>query len=476
MLIRNAQIWRGPTCDLRLANGSIATLGNLQPRAGERVIDASGGALLPGLHDHHIHLAATAAMLRSLFCGPPEVTNEAGLIEALQAHPGNDWLRGIGYHESVAGLLSRDQLDAMVADRPVRIQHRSGRMWFLNSLAIETLLGLAKAPAGLEIASGQLFDEDDWLRATLSGSPPELGTLSRQMAACGVTGLTDMSPSNDAATVEWLAAQNASGDLLQSCVLAGRDKLAHVTMPRGFALGPLKLHLHEHGLPDIDATIAAVAHSHAQGRPIAVHCVSEVEMVFTLAVLMEAGANKGDRIEHAGIATDEHITTCAGMGLQVVSQPHFIAERGDQFRAALPAAEHPLLYRLAAFARAGVVLAAGSDAPYGSTDPWAAMRAAVNRTTRQGGCLGPDEALSPEDALELFLKDPLDLQRVRLIEEGAPADLCLLDRPWEQVRNRLQADDVRLVVAGEVIYEREAQSASGAATALLDHQPNDFVA
>ena len=33
----------------------------------------------------------------------------------------------IGYHESVAGPLDRDRLDALVPGRPVRVQHRSGR-------------------------------------------------------------------------------------------------------------------------------------------------------------------------------------------------------------------------------------------------------------------------------------------------------------------------------------------------------------
>ena len=40
---------------------AIAT--GLRPRPGEQVIEADGAALLPGLHDHHLHLASLAAAL-----------------------------------------------------------------------------------------------------------------------------------------------------------------------------------------------------------------------------------------------------------------------------------------------------------------------------------------------------------------------------------------------------------------------------
>ena len=61
------------------------------------------------------------------------------MVAALQERGGSDWLRGVGYHELVAGELDRWLLDEIVADRPLKIQHRSGKMWMLNSLAAERL-------------------------------------------------------------------------------------------------------------------------------------------------------------------------------------------------------------------------------------------------------------------------------------------------------------------------------------------------
>jgi predicted amidohydrolase YtcJ len=462
MLIRNAEIWGNGAGDVRLADGRIAAIGHLAPLPGDTVLEAGGGALLPGLHDHHIHLPALAARQASVVCGPPAVRDAEGLAEALAAAhasgPGEGWIRGILYHESVMGLPDAAALDRFMPHRPLRIQHRSGRMWLLNSLALEALLAKAAPPPGLEReggrATGRLFDADGWLRDTLGNQPPALGAVSQALAAQGITGVTEMSPGNDGAAAAYFAEEIASGALRQRCLLAGTLALAEAHQA-GWRLGPAKLHLHESALPDFDATVAFIAAAHAQSRALASHCTTETELVFTLAALEEAGARAGDRIEHAGIAPDHLIAEIASLGVAVVSQPHFIAERGDQYRADVEPELQSVLYRLRGFLAAGVPLAAGSDAPFGSANPWAAMRAACQRATPSGAVIGGDEALSPEEALALYLADPEDLPRQRRIAVGEPADLCLLDRPWREARLRLSADDVRAtLIAGAIVHQR----------------------
>ena len=213
MLIRDAELWGKGRADLRIAEGRIAAIGALAPLPDEPVIEARGGALLPGLHDHHIHLAAHAVARASLPCGPLAVTSEADLAAAL-AQPGEGWLRGIGYHESVAGLPDALTIDRWQAERPVRIQHRSGRMWLLNSRALGLLLALDAPPPGLERIdgrwTGRLFDEDGWLRRVLGGTPPALDAVGTELARHGVTGVTDMSPGNDGSSLRYFAAERAA--------------------------------------------------------------------------------------------------------------------------------------------------------------------------------------------------------------------------------------------------------------------------
>lgn len=454
MLIRRAEVWQHGLADVRIVGERIAAIGQLPPFPGETVIDAAGGALLPGLHDHHIHMAGLAARAASVWCGPPDVTDEAALRRAL-TRPGNSWLRGIGYHESIMGLPDAAALDRLVQDRPLRLQHRSGRMWLFNSLALESLLSRAAPPPGLEREggryTGRMFDEDAWLRHALGSTPPDFAATSFELASKGVTGITDMSPRNDPEMAVHFAQQRASGTLQQRTWLAGAAELSDATRS-GWRLGPTKLHLHEAALPDFGDAAAMVSASHARQRPVAIHCTTEVEMVFALAVLEDAGPLPGDRIEHASIADSDQIVRMASLGLAVCVQPHFITERGDRYLTDVEARHMPNLYRLASLAAAGLSLAGGSDSPFASADPWRAMQAAAERRTARGETIGAQEALSPEAALALYLADPEDLARQRSIAIGQPADLCLLSRPWHEARLRLVSADVRAaIISGNFI-------------------------
>ncbi|MCF8710268.1 amidohydrolase family protein [Rhizorhapis sp. SPR117] len=120
--------------------------------------------------------------------------------------------------------------------------------------------------------------------------------------------------------------------------------------------------------------------------------------------------------------------------------------------------EWPFLYRLRSFLEGGVPLAGSSDAPYVGIDPWAAIGAAMNRRTRRGELLGVSESLTPEEAIALYLVDPMDLRTCRTIKVGAPADICLLDQPWTKVRDKPSAEHVRLTMIGGVeVHNRDAR-------------------
>lgn len=462
MLILGAELEGGGRGDVRIERGRISAIGTLRPSRGEPAFEARGGLLLPGLHDHHIHVAALAASLTSIACGPPHVTDLEELAAVLRI-PGSGWLRGVGYHESVAGMLDAAMLDRVALDRPVRVQHRGGRMWFLNSAALDALLADHEAPPGLERINGRytgrLFEEDAWLKATLAGRPPCFAEVGSMLARVGVTGLTEISPASDAVIARHFAIEHASGRLPQKVLLAGRPELSEADMGKGMRLGAVKLHLHEAALPRLDDAATFMRDAHGRGRAIAIHCATEVELVFALAALDEVGATKGDRIEHASVAPDSAVAEIARLGLAVVSQPHFIAERGDAYRADVAPPDLPLLYRLRAFLDAGVTLAGGSDAPFGGTDPWASMAAAVARRTRSGSSIGPGEALSPEQALDLYLCAPEALCQRRRVEIGAPADLCLLDRGWGRARADLASVAVRATwIDGRQVFDRIDQA------------------
>jgi len=82
MLIRNVD-HRGSLVDVQISNGIIQDIGSGLVDNGQAEFEGGGGALLPGLHDHHIHINATAAAMASVKCGPQDVTSAQALIETL---------------------------------------------------------------------------------------------------------------------------------------------------------------------------------------------------------------------------------------------------------------------------------------------------------------------------------------------------------------------------------------------------------
>ena len=439
LLIVNAEVDGIAPLDIRCREGRIVEIGHALAAEDEFRLDAKGGAVIPGLNDHHIHLFALAAASGSTACGPPDVRDAAGLQRALAEAPGTGWIRGVGYHESVAGMLTRDLLDRLGGDRPIRIQHRSGKMWFLNSAAEREL--------GLAVPDGQLFRGDALLRERLAADADFRRTVeatSRRLAAYGVTGITDATPTNDTATVRLYERL----EVFQRVNLMGDESLPS---------GSLKIMLDDAALPDLDALVARIGKAHERDRAVAFHCVTRTELVFALSALRDAGTVPGDRIEHASVTDAASMallrdTPRGPNDLTVVTQPNFIAERGDAYVADVPAADHGNLYRCRGFIDAGIPLGGGTDAPFGDPDPWAAMNAAVNRTTADGRVLGAVERLTPERALALFttpLADPGG--QPRRIVVGASADLCMLRRPWAEARLSLDRSDVRASVSGSLL-------------------------
>ena len=464
MLIVNAEIEGQPGQDVRSLEGIIREIGPALPRhPGEDTLDARGGALLPGLNDHHVHLFALAVAGSSIRCGPPEVTHKEELVAAL-TQPGTGWVRGIGYHPSVAGDLTRDDLDRWVPDRPVRIEHRSGKMWMVNSPGA-VQLGLDEQPdmPGIERdaagrPTGRLFRLGDWIRSRLgTGTFPDLSSLSHQLAGYGVTGMSDATPTITGDAVRALARCHSSGALRQRVqVMGGLD----VRIPEQGLLnpGPVKLHLDEDRLPVFDWLVSEIAFAHGKDRPVALHCVTQTELIFALTALEEAGPLPGDRVEHASLTPDAALTLMQQTGVTVVTQPGFVFERGDQYQSDVPSGDQPLLYRCRSFLRHGIPLGGSTDAPYGLPDPWGGMRAAVHRRTAEGRRLGKDETLCPEEALALFTS-PLEAPGAppRQVKVGAVADLCLLSRRWTEARTRLVADDVAATFRdGHCIFSRQA--------------------
>lgn len=433
MLIKNLVDTDGKPFDLRFSRHIQERGFPLAPSPNEPVHDAGGRCAVPGLHDHHCHFLAYAAALGSVDCAASDLEQPSALKHFLgeQAAYYPDGLRAIGYHEGAHALIDRHFLNSVSASLPIRVQHRTGRLWIYNDAAIAQLRSNEFPDAAERDEEGKLtgrfFHMDDWLRQHFPKPLPDIARASLQLAAYGITGLTDAGPDNDAETVALFRAFQENDRLLQRVTLMGRPDL-DFTSTDSLMLGPCKIYLKESALPEFDELCALIARQHQRRRAVAFHCVTEAELHFALAALTEVGSLPSDRIEHASLCDDEALKIIRQLDISVVSQPIFIAERGDRYRASLSEEEQRILYRARSFLDAAIPFAASSDAPFGNANPWLCMRAAVARATPSGVILNPHEALSPQAALSMYLGKAEDPGRQwRSLTPGNPADLVILE-------------------------------------------------
>jgi predicted amidohydrolase YtcJ len=455
----------GRRVDVRIAGDTIVEVDSELAPGPEPTIDGDGGALIPGLWDHHVHLLAMAAAADSVEVGPPTVGDAEHFGDVLRRAdrdlaPGR-WLRGVGYHERVAGLLDRDGLDRLVPDRPVRIQHRSGALWQVNSAGADRLDLASRRLPGVERdaddrPTGRLYGLDHLFQDLGERDTPDLAALGQRLASLGLTGVTDATPTDRPDHLALLAHHVSQRSLPLRVMVTGAAHLDPATIPAGLERGPAKIIIADHGLPTLPELRAAITQARRFGRAVALHCVTRVALVLALAALEDVGPVPGDRIEHGAVIPASLVGPLAGLGLTVVSQPGFIATRGDEYVDDVDDEELDDLYPAARLIEAGIPLGGSSDAPFGHPDPWRSMVAAVHRQTPAGLVIGPGERLEPARALDLFLgPGSAPGGPPRQIRPGMPADLCLLDGPRSAVLADPRAERVvATICAGRQTFRR----------------------
>ena len=247
------------------------------------------------------------------------------------------------------------------------------------------------------VMQGACLVRNDWLAEQLPSSRPALDHVGRMLASYGVIGVTDATPSNDAAELEAFGAAIDCGALAQRVFVMGTHSLP-VSLHPDVTSAAVKLVLDERELPGIDQLAADITQAHDNGRAVAFHCVTRAELILALGAFEQAGSAPGDRIEHAGITPPESLATLTELGLTVVTQPGFVRERGDTYLAEVETADQPWLYRCNSFDQGKVPLGGSTDAPYSDPDPWLAMQAAVDRRTLSGQLVGQNECVTPARA------------------------------------------------------------------------------
>lgn len=452
-----------------VAGGRVRAVGSrgdvrraLGPRA-ER-IDCGGAAVLPGLIDPHLHLLALAA--RDAHLDVAACRTRDAVLAAVAAHartlPRGAWVRAEGLDDAIVGRLpTAAELAAVAGGRPVRLRHRSRHASVLCTRA------LARLPSRLSRDAGGLVAGHEAAISRVVGPLPDavlaagLDAAMRGLLAAGITTVADATPRTRAGLAPLRAAARTGRLALRVHAMragapwAGEGRLVP---------GAVKLLVEEDGAglrPDPATLARRIARAAASGAQVAVHCTSAGMLVAALAGFAALPARlrreRRHRIEHCGECPPPLVPALAALDLVVVTNPAFVALRGDAYRAEHPSTAWPWLYRARSLLAAGVRVAGASDAPVSPPDPWRAMATARTRRTAGGAILGAAERLSAADALALFTGGAAfalrDDARGR-IAAGGPADLVVVEPdPLRAPADEVAAARVRLtVVAGKVAW------------------------
>ena len=440
-------IWRGRIVGLDEAVTSLPA---------REVVDLQGATVLPGFLDAHVHLAWTG-----LKESTPSVAGRTRVEDVLAAvaqavaatgTPGG-WVNLTGYDQRALGRhLTAAELDTVSAGHKVFLLHDSGHGCVVNSAVLDLL------PAGVPHESG--FLAEGAMGAARALRPPypqrELAAaIGRAARTCLREGITACAEAGIGGAlfghspVELGAYQLArdTGLLpLRVQLMVSADRLgpsgAHPNdgVPRALGLGlrtgfgddrlsvgALKIYTdggmmartaaltapyegleHTGQLQDDPEALAdTIVDGHLAGWQLAVHAIGDraVDVVLDAVERAQRLRPRPDarhRVEHAGLVRPDQLARFARLGVTAVVQPHFLRAFGDDYAALMGKERAPWLYRGRAFLDRGIPLVGSSDRPVSDGSPLRAIQFMVERASASGQVIGPDEAVTVDQALRAY--------------------------------------------------------------------------
>jgi len=474
--------------------GVVAGTGRAEPPPETAELPALSfptGALLPALHDAHVHLLSTGLMQTTPDLSVAECMAElfALLSDAVASFEG-DLLRAHSFDPDLlpdGRYPTSSELDAISRETPIFVKRRDGHSSVVNAAAME-LLDVSLDDPGVEKADGRptgvLRARAHTRAATRAG---ELLTDAERVEAFHAA--ARVAASRGVGVVHSLVGAADPGDRDGDIDLL--VETAH-ELPIDVVVYPQTLNV-EHvvglGLPRIggcilldgsfssgtaaldepyadsggrgelyftdDELTGFMRRAHERGLQIAVHALGERAISQALRSYRAAtGREAGDsrhRIEHCELTKAAHIADMREMGVSACVQPTFEylwGGEGGMYEKRLGQERARRSNPFRTMLDGGLRLAGGSDSYVTPLDSRLGIHAAVNRPN-------VSERLPVFEAISLFTRDAawfsFDEGRRGTLEPGKEADFVVLgEDPFEADASRLKdIEVVDLYMRGE---------------------------
>lgn len=484
--------------------------------AGTQIVDLRGRTVTPGLIDAHCHVSA-AGLLGTTYVDLswPAVNTitemQSRLAERIAVTPPGDWIVGMGWVIFDGRQPNKSDIDSVAPDHPVMLINQGGHMAVVNSLALE-MAGVGPGtpdpfngrferqangePSGI-VMNHPAMDvfRRLWPPNLLDLAAMEASILAPQakFASLGVTSFQDVYARD-------LDRVQAYFNLASRGQMSIRGQIMNVLEyfqeldGRIAALEAMRLendYMHLAGAKFqmdgvLDLTFTHEPHNgiawnvsiwkpdelnqcvrafHDAGYQVALHAVGDAAVDMALDAI-EAAMNANPRpdprhrIEHSILNTNAALERTKDLGVVISTQPQAIRMFGDGLERLWGAERTQRIVPTRTWLDMGVALALSSDAPSMPWwDPQTTLAASVLRISATNKQVGPDQALTIEEALYAHTMGGAYADfaegKKGSLEPGKFADLVVWHDDPYSVR---AADIIKLtidmtVVGGKVVYQ-----------------------
>jgi len=488
--------------------------------ASTQVIDLEGALATPGFIDAHVHPVSSGLdRLRISFEGSHDARTALDAVGRYAAdHPDLPWIVGSGWSQAwfEAGCPSAPDLDAVVGDRPALIMNTDGHGAWVSSRALELAGITASTP---DPADGRIERRPDGApQGTLhegavhlvarhapedSVEDYERGLIRGQdeLIGYGITGWQDAAVSPE--IHEAYVRVAGSGQLIGNVVGAlwwdrhrGLDQVDELVARReqsapGFEPTSVKLMLdgvaENHTASVLDPYLDGVGnptgnlgvdfidpdelasivtaldssgfqcHFHALGDRAVRNALDAIEA----AVDANGPSDNRHHLAHLQFVHPDDVARFPALRAVANAQPLWACNDAYQTELTRPFVtpqRDSWQYPFGSLLRVGAKLGMGSDWGVSTANVMEEIDVAVSRTCPEGEPLGPEEAMTPIQALVAFTLGSAYINHCEQdrgsVAVGKLADLVVLDRDPLREGPIRDAEVVSTIAGGRVVYER----------------------